>query len=68
MADPVHKPHVAEEEMWIETIVAAFTDHLAIVMRMETSYTVLTCGRGFWRMNLTLLSETDFRQLLQNKW
>jgi hypothetical protein len=37
-------------------------------MRMETSDPVLTRGRGLWRMNTTLLRETDFRQLLQDKW
>jgi hypothetical protein len=36
-------------------------------MRLETIDPVLTRGREFWRMNLTLLRETDFRQLLQDK-
>lgn len=54
------------KKRWVETIVAVFTDHLAIVTRMESSDSVLR-GRGFWRINTTLLSETAFRQL-QDKW
>ena len=49
-------------------MVAAFTDHLAIVLRMASSDPIPTRGRGYWRMNTAVLGEGSFRQLLQCKW
>jgi hypothetical protein len=61
-------PTLQRKRRRVEMIVATFTDHLAVVMRMESNDPELTSGRGFWRMNTTLLRETDFKQLLQEKW
>jgi len=61
-------PNLQRKKQRVETIVAAFTDHLAIVMRMETSDPIPVRERGLWRMNTTLLDEAGFRQLLQEKW
>jgi len=52
----------------VETIVAAFTDHLSIVMRMESSDPIPVRGRGLWHMNTTIPDEAGFQQLLQEKW
>jgi hypothetical protein len=59
-------PTLQRNKRRVGTIVAAVTDHLAIVMRKETSDPILR-GRGFLRMNTILLRKTDFRQL-QDKW
>jgi len=61
-------PTLRWKKLWVDTLVAAFTDHLAIVLRIESSDPILICGRGLWRMNTTILDEVGFRQLLQVKW
>ena len=60
-------PALHRKKQRVETIVAACTDDLAIVMRMESSDPIPVRGRGLWRMNTTLLDEAGFRQLLQEK-
>ena len=57
-------PKLQWKKQRVETIVAAFTDHLA----MESSYPIPMYGGGLWRMNTTLLDGAGFRQLLQGKW
>jgi hypothetical protein len=52
----------------IETLPAAFTDHHAIILRMEINNPTMPRGRGFWKMNTTLLRETNFQQILKGKW
>jgi hypothetical protein len=49
------------------TVVAAFTDHLVIVLRMASSEPIPICGRGQWRMNTAILKDNGFR-LLKQKW
>jgi len=60
-------PTLQRKKQRVETIVVAFTDHLAIVMRSESSDPIPVRGRGLWRMNTTLLNDAGFRQLLQEK-
>jgi exonuclease III len=50
------------------TVVAAFTDHMAIVLRMASSEPIPTRGTGHWRMNTSVLRKESFRRLLQQKW
>ena len=61
-------PTLQRKKQGVEILVAAFTDHLAIMMRMDSSDPIPIRGRGLWRMNTTLLDETGFRQLLQETW
>jgi len=61
-------PTLRRKKLWVDTLVAAFTDHLAIVLRIESSDPILIRGRELWRMNTTILDEAGFRQLLQVKW
>jgi exonuclease III len=49
-------------------VVAAFTDHLAIVLRMASSEPIPIRGRGQWRMNTAALRDTGFQRLLKQKW
>jgi exonuclease III len=51
----------------ISTVVAAFTDHLAIRIRMASSDPIPTRGRGQWKMNTSVLKEGCFRRILQHK-
>jgi hypothetical protein len=51
----------------LETVAAAFTDHLTAVLRIviDTSLT-LRC-RCYWRMHVSLLSEKNFQSILQKQ-
>jgi endonuclease/exonuclease/phosphatase family metal-dependent hydrolase len=48
----------------VETLVAAFTDHIAVFLRMALNMPVVCRGRGYWKMNTTLLQETPFQEKL----
>jgi len=49
-------------------VAAAFTDHLAVILRI-TLDTRNTCrGRGYWMMNVSLLNEPTFMQRIQEEW
>jgi len=41
----------------IETVFAAFTDHLAVVVRIALNVPMIRLGRGRWMMNERLLEE-----------
>jgi hypothetical protein len=49
------------------TAVAAFTDHLAIVLRVASRDPISTHGRGYWMINTSVLRDRSFRRLLQYK-
>jgi len=49
----------------VEPIAAAFTDHLAIVLRVSLSAPCTTRGKGYWRMNPTYLDDQQFIQKFQ---
>ena len=44
----------------IETVVAAFTDHLEIVLRLSIDTPLSSQGREYWTINTSLLGETSF--------
>jgi endonuclease/exonuclease/phosphatase family metal-dependent hydrolase len=52
----------------IETIPAAFSDHNAVTIRIATDKPPPTRGRGYWKMNTTLLQEKTFRNKLAEEW
>ena len=47
-------PTLQRKKERAETVVAAFTEHHAVVMRMETSDPMPAWGKGLWRMNNNL--------------
>jgi hypothetical protein len=49
-------------------VVAAFKDHLAIILRMASSEPIPIRGRGQWRMNTAVLRDNGFQRLLKQKW
>ena len=51
-----------------ETRVAAFTDHLAVVIRIALEATTMLRGRSYWKINMALLSEERFQEQLQQCW
>jgi hypothetical protein len=40
----------------VETVAAAFTDHLAVVLRITLDTRNICRGRGYWKMNVSLLT------------
>jgi endonuclease/exonuclease/phosphatase family metal-dependent hydrolase len=52
----------------IETVAAAFTDHLAVILHMSTNVPRLYYGRSQWKMNVSLLNNGTFLSKLQTLW
>ena len=52
----------------METVAAAFTDHLTVVLRIAIDTPLTLRGRVYWRMNVSLLSEKNFKSILQKQW
>ena len=51
-----------------ETVAAAFTDHLAVLIRLKLTAPNMHRGRGRWRMNTTLLNDEPFRIKIRGAW
>jgi hypothetical protein len=51
-----------------EAVAAAFTDHMAIVLRLSIDIPCVTLGKGHWRMNVSYLREPHFQRRLQEAW
>jgi hypothetical protein len=52
----------------VETVASAFSDHLAVVLRIAIDTPLTSRGRGYWRMNVSFLRETNFRSIIQTQW
>jgi endonuclease/exonuclease/phosphatase family metal-dependent hydrolase len=52
----------------IEVLAPAFTDHMAVVIRLATDVPLLDRGRGMWKMNVSLMEEEGFYKALQIHW
>jgi len=44
-----------------EAVASAFTDHMAIVLRLSIDIPCVTRGKGYWRMNVSYLGEPHFQ-------
>jgi len=53
-------PNVRSQKSGAETVMAAFTDNLAVRLRITLDGPMLQ-GRGRWKMNVFLLDETMFK-------
>jgi len=51
-----------------EAVVAAFTDHMAIILRLAIDIPCVTRGKGYWHMNVTYLNEPHFKHKIQETW
>jgi hypothetical protein len=52
----------------IETALAAFTDHLAVIMRIKVMEPTIQRGRGYWKMNSTFVHNIQLQSELQQQW
>ena len=61
-------PDLSGQKVGMETVRAAFTDHLAVCMHIHFEAPLVRRGRGLWKMNIKLLEETSFQDRLQQQW
>jgi hypothetical protein len=52
----------------VQTIATAFTDHLSVVLHLGTDTPMDTRGKGYWKMNNSILSDPTFHSTLNNRW
>ena len=52
----------------METVAAAFTDHLAVILGVTFDVQSTQRGQGYWRMNASLINEPAFLHTLQEEW
>ena len=50
------------------TVAAAFTDHLAVVLRISMSAPLLRRGRGTWKLHSDILTSTPAMEVIQHHW
>jgi len=51
-----------------ETIAAAFTDHMEVLVRINLMISFIYRGRGRWYMNKSLLDDPNFRDEIKMEW
>ena len=52
----------------METIAGAFTDHLAVLLRVAMTTPFIQTGRGIWRTNVTNLNDLPFQEEIKEVW
>jgi len=60
--------NILNNKQGIETIAAAFTDHMAVLARINLLIPFIHRGRGRWSMNTSLLDDKQFRDAIKMKW
>ena len=51
-----------------ETVAAAFTDHFAVILRLTMDVPCFPRKKGYWRMNVSFLSDPSFLQTKKENW
>jgi hypothetical protein len=59
---------VLSKKTGIEMMAAAFTDHNAVILRLEMDHPPNNRGRGYWKMNKNILQEKTFQETFKTKW
>jgi hypothetical protein len=52
----------------IATAAAAFTDHLAVVLRLSWSTPIIRRGRGTWKLNSDILKSEQTMEAIKQQW
>jgi hypothetical protein len=60
--------NIRDRKKGIETVVAAFTDHLAVVLSIVLDVDIIRRGRSFWKMNAELMQDAHFQDQLSQQW
>jgi hypothetical protein len=61
-------PNLIGQKMGVEAVMAAFTNHLTVCLRINLEAPLVRRGRGQWKMNITLMDETSFQNRVQQLW
>jgi hypothetical protein len=59
--------NILSKKQGVETVAAAFTDHFSVVLRIAIDTPLTVRGRGYWRMILSLLNDTNFCSIMQTQ-
>jgi len=66
--DPIDTTkELSDMKIGVETVAAAFTDHLSGAMRLSVDVPIVRRGKGYWKMNTSVLSEEAFKERLRQK-
>jgi len=57
-----------QQKQGVETIAAAFTDHLAVLLKVAMTTSFIHEGKGLWRMNPCYLNELPFQDKILEAW
>jgi len=57
-----------ERKMLVEAIVAPFTDHLAVCLRISIDLPCMRRGRGLWKMDSFVITENACTEKLRTLW
>ena len=71
-ATPLVTIYVTEDlqrqKQGVKTTAAAFTDHLAVMLKVVSTTTFIYRGRGIWRMNISYLNYLPFQGKIKGTW
>ena len=60
--------NIRKNKEGMETIETAFTDHMAVLVRINLMIPFIHRGRGRWYMNTSLLNDPHFRDEIKRDW
>jgi len=52
----------------VETIATAVTDHIVVVLPLAIATPLPLRGRGYWKMNVSLLQDAKFMSAIKTQW
>jgi exonuclease III len=52
----------------IETVLEAFTDHLAVILRITLDTNTIRRGTGYWKMNIAFSQNISLQEKLRQQW
>ena len=59
---------LSTKKVEVETVAAAFTDHLAAILRLSVEVPIIRRSRGLWKMNTSLFDEKSVKENLKQQW
>jgi len=59
---------LSDKKVIVETVAAAFTDHLFVVMWLNLDDFIVRRCKGVWKINISILSEEAFLESLRQMW
>ena len=58
---------LSTKTLGVETVAAAFTDHLAVILRLSVEVPIIRRGKGLWKMNTGMFDEETVKEKLQQQ-